>query len=307
MELEKDIYDKIMKLYKQGEKNEEKCEYEKAFNKYEKAFNMIPGDVEEYDISSLILVSMGDIRFLEENYSDAKNYYFDAMNCTDGIANPYILFNLGKCFYLQNDFQRAKEYFIRTYMIDGMNLFCDDNKKYFKLIEELATIDSNGNSLEEIEEKVAENKKTVKNKASENRKAIKEMEDKFFKYKFEYMDLFEEGDVEGALKLLCKVWHWFPEPKVQQDLFYLLIEDFIEICTEAKKFDLANKYISLLFVTGLKRVDDGKREFIAGKLAYEQGEMELAKQLFYIADAKSEGALFRGKENKKYKEFIRKK
>lgn len=304
MELEKDIYDKIMKLYKQGERNEEKCEYEKAFNKYEKAFHMIPENIEEYDISSLILVSMGDIRLLQENYSDAKNYYFDAMNCTDGISNPYILFNLGKCFYLQNNFERAQEYFIRTYMMDGRNLFCDDNKKYFQFIEELVSKDSNGKPSKE---KVTENRKSVKNKTSEDRKAIKKIEDKFFKDKFKYMDLFEEGDIDGALKLIGEVWKWFPEPKVEQDLFYLLIEDFIEICTAAKKFDLANKYISLLFVTGLKRVDDGKREFIAGQLAYEQGEMELAKQLFYIADAKSEGALFRGKENKKYKEFIRKK
>lgn len=94
MELEKDVHDKIMKLHKQGEKNEEKCEYEKAFNKYEEAFHMIPEDIEEYDISPLILVSIGDVSFLQGNYSDAKNYYFDAMNCTDGIANPYILFNL---------------------------------------------------------------------------------------------------------------------------------------------------------------------------------------------------------------------
>lgn len=304
MELEKDVHDKIMKLYKQGEKNEEKCEYEKAFNKYEKAFQMIPEDIEEYDISSLILVSMGDIRFLQGNYSDAKNYYFDAMNYTSGISNPYILFNLGKCFYLQSDFERAKEYFIRAYMMDGMNLFCDENNKYFQLIEELVSRDSNEKSSGK---KLTENKKLVISKTPEDREAIKKMEDKFFKDKFKYMDLFEEGDVDGALKLLWKVWEWFPEPKVKQDLFYLLIEDFIEICTAAKKFDLANKYISLLFVTGLKRVDDGTREFIAGKLAYEQGEMEVAKQLFYITDTKSDGYLFRGKENKKYKDFIRKK
>lgn len=139
MDLDKNIYNEIMKLYIEAEENEEKCEYKKAFDKYEEALDLIPGDIDEYDISSLILVSMGDVMLLEGNYKQAQNYYFDAMNCDGRIANPYVLFNLGKCFYLQNNFERAKDYLIKTYMMDGMKLFFDDDKKYFALIEELVS------------------------------------------------------------------------------------------------------------------------------------------------------------------------
>lgn len=135
-------------------------------------------------------------------------------------------------------------------------------------------------------------------------KTVKEVEDEFFKNKMEYMELFEEGDSEGALKLLKEVWSSFPEPKIKEDLFYLVVEDFITICTESKKFEIANKYISLLFASGLKRADYGTKEFIAGKLAYEQGEFELAKQLFYVSNMKCDGELFKGKENKKYKDLL---
>ncbi|NMM62973.1 hypothetical protein HBE96_09705 [Clostridium sp. P21] len=324
MDLDENIYDEIVKLCNEAEEYEERCENEKAFDKYEEALDLIPGDIEEYEISSLILVSMGDLMFIEDDHKQARNYYFDALNCVGGIGNPYILFSIGKCFYMENNFEKAKEYLIKTYMLDGMDLFYNDDNKYFDLIEELVSehvklnsaeetkddaLIENNKSLKEVEDKSIENEKGVKeskDKLVKNNKLLKQMEDQFFKNKFKYMDMFEEGDIDGALKLLWEVWEWFPEPKVEQDLFYLLVEDLINIYIETKKFDLANKYISLLFVAGLKRVDDGTREFIAGRLAYEQGEMSLAKQLFYITNSKSSGRMFRGKENKKYRELIKK-
>ena len=121
----------------------------------------------------------------------------------------------------------------------------------------------------------------------------------------EYMTLYEEGKIDEALKLIKEVGDSFDEPKVDQDLFYLLMEDFINICIESGKIELANKYISLLFASGRGRVDYGDKEFIAGKLAYAQNDIFLTKELFYMASLKSEGALLKGNVNKKFRELIK--
>lgn len=132
----------------------------------------------------------------------------------------------------------------------------------------------------------------------------KKFEDMFFDKKMKYMSLFKEGKTEEGIQLLKEIWAQFPEPRLSNDLFYLLLEDIINLCISLKKFDTANKYIGLLIIAGLNRNDGGQKEFIAGKLAYEQGELDIAKELFYVAQSKSNGRLFKGKENEKYREIL---
>lgn len=132
-----------------------------------------------------------------------------------------------------------------------------------------------------------------------------EIEDKFFDYEDEYMELFEEGNVDKALEKIREMWDFLPNPKMMQDMSFLLLEDFFNICIDSKKFDLANKWISLMFVSDLERLDDGFREFIAGRLAYEQGNLECAKELFIISNIKCEGVLFNGNDVKKCRELLK--
>lgn len=131
-------------------------------------------------------------------------------------------------------------------------------------------------------------------------------EDRFFDIEMEYMDLFEDGKIDEALEVIMNTWNEFLTPKVEQSLFYILVEDLIKICIKSKRYDLGNKYISLLFVSDLERVDDGQRELISGILSYEQGNLDVAKELFYIANSKSNGRIFNEKENKRYKKLLEK-
>ena len=132
-----------------------------------------------------------------------------------------------------------------------------------------------------------------------------EIEDKFFDYQDEYMELFEEGNIQQALEKIREFWLFLPQPRIMQDMSFLLLEDFFNICIQSKKFDLANKWISLIFISDLERLDDGEREFIAGNLAYEQGNLEIAKELFIISNVKCEGCLFEGKDVKKYRDLLK--
>ncbi|NFA44215.1 hypothetical protein EXM65_17005 [Clostridium botulinum] len=137
MELDEEIYNKMSDLCSQADDHVKICEFNRAVSKYEDALDLLPGNLEDYYEATNIYAAMGDAWCLAGEYKKAKNYFYDALNCPGGIANSYILFRLGECLYECNEKDKAKEYFIKTYMIDGINLFNLNDYKYFSIIKEL--------------------------------------------------------------------------------------------------------------------------------------------------------------------------
>lgn len=58
-------------------------------------------------------------------------------------------------------------------------------------------------------------------------------------------------------------------------------------------------------MTGFARIDSDDKEFIAGKVAFELGDLETAKEFFNIANKKSEGRCFGNPKNVKYLKFLK--
>ncbi|NFA44214.1 UNVERIFIED_ORG: hypothetical protein B2H98_06425 [Clostridium botulinum] len=133
----------------------------------------------------------------------------------------------------------------------------------------------------------------------------KDIEQQVFDILDECDELEFENKGEDAINKIIEVWNLINYPKMKEPMGYLLLERFFDLCIKCKKFELANKWISMIFISALDRVDDGDREFIAGRLAYEQGDLGIAKELFTIANIKSEGELFKGKEKKLYRDLIK--
>ena len=50
---------------------------------------------------------------------------FDALNCPDGAANPFVLLRLGEALFELGDKDSAREYLLRAYMLAGDDLFAD--------------------------------------------------------------------------------------------------------------------------------------------------------------------------------------
>lgn len=137
MELEGEICSKLEELCDKADKYIQICEFDKAIAKYEEALDLFPKDIEEYRESTMVYTAMGDACFLACEYKEAKKYFYNALDCPNGIANPYILFRLGECLYECNEREKAKEYFIKTYMLDGINLFNISHDKYFDTIKRM--------------------------------------------------------------------------------------------------------------------------------------------------------------------------
>ena len=135
MELDDNIYNKIIKLTDEGDKLIENDEILNAIDKYISALKLIPNPKEIWEASTWIYTAVGDAYFLAQNYEESLNYLFKALKCPDGLGNPFIMLRIGQCFFETNNLLKAQQYLLQAYMIDGIEIFEEEDKKYFELIK----------------------------------------------------------------------------------------------------------------------------------------------------------------------------
>ncbi len=108
-----------------------------AYRKYKEALDIIPEPKTSYETATWIFVSIGDLYFKNQQYDMARDYFFEAKNCPNGVSNPYVLFRLGQSLVETNDIEQAKEFLLRAYMLVGDDIFWDEDEKYYDVIKEL--------------------------------------------------------------------------------------------------------------------------------------------------------------------------
>lgn len=136
-ELNEETYSKIEALSDQGNAFAEKGSYDDAIKKFMEAFELVPAPKTDWNASTWLLVSIGDMYFLKGQFSSASKYFFDSLNCSGSEANPFIYLRLGQCLYEMNEYERAKEYLLRAYMLEGNEIFEAEDKKYFEAIKDI--------------------------------------------------------------------------------------------------------------------------------------------------------------------------
>ncbi|GMA98789.1 hypothetical protein [Pelosinus sp. IPA-1] len=137
MELDNKIYEKIEGLSDEGNELIDDDRYDEAINKFNAALDLIPQPKHDWEASTWLYASIGDAYYLKEDYKKAKEYFYNAMNCPDGVDNPFILLRLGESLFECEGFEKAKEYLLRAFMLEGYKIFRDEDKKYFNLIKGL--------------------------------------------------------------------------------------------------------------------------------------------------------------------------
>ena len=109
-----------------------------------------------------------------------------------------------------------------------------------------------------------------------------------------------------SIKLLDKAWELLPEPKGGYSESYHIALYASETYLLIKDTSKAKEWADIIKKCGLNRIDSGEREFLSGKVAFESGDLDKAKQFFEIANRKSEGRCF-SSEDGKYLKFFEKK
>jgi hypothetical protein len=120
----------------------------------------------------------------------------------------------------------------------------------------------------------------------------------------EVAGLFRSNNFQSGLLRLREIWDRIPEPKVETANAYLVLEYGVAFSLKSGNLDEAQRWAALAPNFAEKRQDRGEVEFLVGKVAFERGELDVAKECFLIANAKSEGRIFEG-EDKKYTQLIR--
>ena len=118
-----------------------------SYRKYKEALDIIPEPKTSYETATWIFVSIGDLYFKNKQYDMARDYFFEAKNCPNGVSNPYVLFRLGQTLVETKDNNRAKEFLLRAYMLVGEDIFWDEDEKYYNVIKDLIKTEDSDSSI----------------------------------------------------------------------------------------------------------------------------------------------------------------
>ncbi|PDZ52509.1 hypothetical protein CON07_04905 [Bacillus sp. AFS094611] len=127
MELDDKVYNQIVQLCEAGDMLFEVEQFDQALEKYLVALEMVPAPKTDWEASTWLYTVIGDTYLIKDDYEMAKSNFYNALNCPDGILNPLILLRL----------EKAKEYLLKAYMLEGYKIFFEEDDKYFDLIKDI--------------------------------------------------------------------------------------------------------------------------------------------------------------------------
>lgn len=132
MELNNEIYIIVKECSRLGEMFFEVGEYRFAIEKYKEALEILPHSKNQWEAATWLNTALGDSYFMVDSYEEAKNYFFDALNCPNGTENPFILLRLGQSLWELDEKRKALEYLIKAYKLGGKRIFDGEDEKYFR-------------------------------------------------------------------------------------------------------------------------------------------------------------------------------
>lgn len=97
----------------------------------------MPLPKKDWEASTWIYTAIGDTYYITCEYEKAKQYFYDALNCPDALANSFILLRLGESLYECEEYDKAQEYLLKAFMIEGYKIFYEEDDKYFDLIKDI--------------------------------------------------------------------------------------------------------------------------------------------------------------------------
>lgn len=111
-------------------------------------------------------------------------------------------------------------------------------------------------------------------------------------------ELYRNGDYAGALRLTRELWDRIPEPRTDLLDAYNVLEYAVACALRLNDLAEAWRWACLAPSFREKRQDRGEVEFLIGRVAFERGDMDVAKENLLLAKKKSRGRIFEGEDPK---------
>lgn len=129
------IHSKIKSLSQDGDNFLSLGDYASARQRYLEAIKLLPSDHKNWNAATWLYVAIGDTYFHEGNFERSFMCFYNAVQCPDGLGNPFIHLRLGQNYFEKSDFQSAADELTRAYMGAGIDIFMEDDPKYLDFLE----------------------------------------------------------------------------------------------------------------------------------------------------------------------------
>lgn len=126
----------IEKLSEEGNALAERDDFDGAIKKFEQALAIVPAPKNDYEASTWLHASIGDMYFLKGDYETSAGSFYDALNCPDGQMNGFVHLRLGEDLFELNQKDKSLDHLLRAYMLEGREIFAGEDEKYFKFLSE---------------------------------------------------------------------------------------------------------------------------------------------------------------------------
>lgn len=137
MELNNEIFIKIVDLSSEGDSLVNEGKFGEAVNRYNEALKLLPDSIYDWDAATWLYTALGDVYYMKKEYQDAINNLIEARKCPGGIENPFIILRLGESYFELGYLEKAKEFLLQAYMIEGTDIFNEEPEKYYDIIKSI--------------------------------------------------------------------------------------------------------------------------------------------------------------------------
>lgn len=134
-ELPAAVHESIERLCNAGDELAEREAYKDAIASYNEAWLLMPAPQTEWEASTWVLAAIGDACFLGGFFQSGLDALQHAMHCPSGVGNPFIHLRLGQCALEKGLDAMAAEHLARAYMLEGKEIFAEDDPKYFVFLK----------------------------------------------------------------------------------------------------------------------------------------------------------------------------
>ena len=135
-ELGEELEDQLQELADQGSELFDAGDFEGAVRVWFGALQLLPEPYERWEQTEWFLVSLADAFWFLNGYEQVEAFAQEAVNVMDGAANPFTWLRLGQAQFELGKFDEALESLTGGFMLEGHELFEDEDSKYLEFLRE---------------------------------------------------------------------------------------------------------------------------------------------------------------------------
>lgn len=142
-ELSEELSERIDVLSEQGSDLFDEENFQECIKVWSEALALIPHPRNLYGETFWLETSIGDCYFMLNEFEQSQVHFLNAKGNieTNAYENPFVMLRLGELFFELKEFNDAKEFLLRAYMLEGKEIFETEEEKYFNFLKENVKLD----------------------------------------------------------------------------------------------------------------------------------------------------------------------